>query len=54
MRVCESLTCEMFGSKALLQELQAQFGDRVRVQAVPCVGRCHDAPVAVVGTHPVH
>ena len=36
VRVCESLTCEMFGSKALLQELQAQFGDRVRVQAVPC------------------
>jgi NADH:ubiquinone oxidoreductase subunit F (NADH-binding)/NADH:ubiquinone oxidoreductase subunit E len=53
VRVCESLTCEMFKSRELIAELQAKFGDDVRVQAVPCVGRCHDAPVAVVGTHPI-
>ena len=53
VRVCESLTCEMFKSRELIAELEAKFGDGVRVQAVPCVGRCHDAPVAVVGTHPV-
>jgi NADH:ubiquinone oxidoreductase subunit F (NADH-binding)/NADH:ubiquinone oxidoreductase subunit E len=53
VRVCESLTCEMFKSRDLIPELQARFGDAVRIQAVPCVGRCNDAPVAVVGTHPV-
>jgi len=53
VRVCESLTCEMFKSRELIAELQTKFGDGVRVQAVPCVGRCHDAPVAVVGTRPV-
>ena len=53
VRVCESLTCEMFGSGQLIKELRAKFGDAVRVQPVPCVGRCDDAPAAVVGTNPV-
>lgn len=53
VRVCESLSCEMFGAKKLLAELEAKLGDSIRVQAVPCVGRCNAAPVAIVGTHPV-
>ena len=53
VRVCESLTCEMFKCRELIAELQAKFGDTVRIQPVPCVGRCHDAPVAMVGTNPV-
>ena len=53
VRVCESLTCEMFGAKKLLSNLEEMGADNVRVQAVPCVGRCQDAPVAIVGTNPV-
>ena len=53
VRVCESLTCEMFGAKQLLQALGTALEDNVRIQAVPCVGRCHEAPVAVVGTKPI-
>ncbi len=54
VRVCESLTCEMFGSAGLINQLYAiSDPDRVRIQPVPCVGRCHAAPVAVVGTNPV-
>jgi formate dehydrogenase len=53
VRVCDSLTCEMFGAKNLIRELQADKNQKVRIQPVPCVGRCHAAPVAVVGTHPV-
>ncbi len=53
IRVCESLTCEMFGAKKLLNELNTSLGDDIRVQGVPCVGRCNKAPVAIVGTHPV-
>ena len=54
VRVCESLTCEMFGARELIDELRATTdGKQVRVQPVPCVGRCEAAPVAVVGTNPI-
>jgi len=53
VRVCESLTCEMFGARQLLTELKGKSNDNIRIQAVPCVGRCAGAPVAIVGTHPV-
>ena len=54
VRVCESLTCEMFGAGSLIDELRATIdAAEVRVQPVPCVGRCQAAPVAVVGTNPV-
>lgn len=53
VRVCESVTCAMFNSRALQSELEDKFGDNVRIQPVPCVGRCAEAPVAVVGTNPI-
>ena len=53
VRVCDSVTCELFGARELINELQAGLGDGVRVQPVPCVGRCETAPVAVVGKNPV-
>lgn len=49
VRVCQSVTCEMFGSQQLYADLKKTLGDQVRIQSVPCVGRCHGAPVAVVG-----
>ena len=53
VRVCNSVTCEMFGATELLGVLQKGLGDGVRIQAVPCVGRCDQAPVAVVGKRAV-
>jgi NADH:ubiquinone oxidoreductase subunit F (NADH-binding)/NADH:ubiquinone oxidoreductase subunit E len=53
VRVCESLACDMFGASTLIDNLKAGLGDGVRVQPVPCVGRCQHAPVAVVGQNPV-
>ncbi|MBA3902198.1 MAG: NADH-quinone oxidoreductase subunit F [Rhodocyclaceae bacterium] len=53
VRVCNSVACEMAGANELLDGLRAALGDRVRVRAVPCVGRCECAPVAVVGRNPV-
>ncbi len=53
IRVCESLTCEMFGAKDLIETLKIKHKNEVRIQAVPCVGRCDAAPVAVVGTNPI-
>lgn len=55
VRVCDSVTCEMFGAEALVKQLSAlaQNDVGVRIQRVPCVGRCDAAPVAVVGQTPV-
>lgn len=53
VRVCESLTCAMYGGEELAATLAHRLGTEVRVQRVPCVGRCDVAPVAVVGQNPV-
>jgi formate dehydrogenase beta subunit len=53
VRVCESLACDMAGAHDLLHALESGLGDKVRVQKVPCVGRCQHAPVAVVGQNPI-
>jgi formate dehydrogenase beta subunit len=53
VRVCDSISCAMAGAEDLIGALQAALGDGVRVQPVPCVGRCEQAPVAVVGQNPV-
>jgi NADH:ubiquinone oxidoreductase subunit F (NADH-binding) len=37
----------------LVKDLRVRLGDNVRIQPVPCVGRCDSAPVAVAGTNPV-
>src|SRR6202007_527911 len=49
IRVCDSLTCAMFGAEKLLQELQNEAGPSIRVVRAPCVGFCDGAPVAEVG-----
>ena len=53
VRVCDSLSCEMGGANPLIAELKRALGDGVRVIPAPCVGRCEQAPVAVVGQNPV-
>ncbi|MEP6557127.1 MAG: NAD(P)H-dependent oxidoreductase subunit E, partial [Burkholderiales bacterium] len=53
VRVCDGLSCEMAGARALLDKLPALLGREVRVLAAPCIGRCEQAPAAVVGQHPV-
>jgi formate dehydrogenase len=53
VRVCDSLSCELAGAKALLAGLKQTLGSAVRVIPAPCVGRCEQAPVAVVGQNPV-
>ena len=53
VRVCDGLSCEMAGARDLLAKLPKILGKEVRVIAAPCVGRCENAPVAVVGQNPV-
>ena len=49
IRVCDSLTCAMFGAETMLRELQNKAGPGMRVVRAPCVGRCDTAPAAEVG-----
>ena len=53
VRVCDGLPCTMAGAGDLLARLPGLLGDRVRVIAAPCVGRCEQAPAVVVGQNPV-
>jgi NADH:ubiquinone oxidoreductase subunit F (NADH-binding)/NADH:ubiquinone oxidoreductase subunit E len=53
VRVCDSIACDIAGSRELLAALPALLGGDVRVLPAPCVGRCETAPVAVVGQNPV-
>ena len=53
VRVCETLSCKMAGADALLEQLPNTLGRVVRVIPAPCVGRCEQAPVAVVGRNPI-
>ena len=49
VRVCAGLSCEMAGAADLLARLPALLGTEVRVLASPCIGRCEQAPAALVG-----
>jgi len=51
VRVCDSLSCEMFGAQTLLAELTVKYGsgDKVRVVRAPCMGACDRAPACAVG-----
>ena len=49
VRVCDSLTCEMFGAQDLMAQLSKKSNSEVRVVRAPCMGRCDKAPVAEVG-----
>ena len=54
VRVCDSLTCSMFGAEPLLKALEAELGNEVRVIRAPCVGLCDVAPAVEVGHHFLH
>ncbi len=54
VRVCDGVACELAGAQSLLSKLPAILGNpNVKVVAAPCVGRCEQAPVAVVHQYPV-
>jgi NADH:ubiquinone oxidoreductase subunit F (NADH-binding)/NADH:ubiquinone oxidoreductase subunit E len=54
VRVCDSLTCAMFGAEPLLEALRAELGEGIRVVRAPCVGLCDQAPAVEVGHNFLH
>ena len=54
LRVCDGLSCEMAGAATLINNLKASLGtSKIKVVSAPCVGRCEQAPVAVVHQHEI-
>ncbi len=54
VRVCDGLSCEMAGALPLVSSLEKKLDfNKVRLQKVPCIGRCANAPVAQVGKRAV-
>lgn len=53
VRVCETLSCKLAGADALRDRLPQILGRDVRVIPAPCVGRCEQAPVVIVGRNPI-
>ncbi|HOB66837.1 NADH-ubiquinone oxidoreductase-F iron-sulfur binding region domain-containing protein [Ottowia sp.] len=49
VRVCQSLSCQLAGAEDLLARLPALLGADVAVVPAPCIGRCEQAPAALVG-----
>jgi formate dehydrogenase len=50
IRVCDSLSCELAGARALHAALAAEVDPAdIRVLRAPCLGRCDSAPVVEVG-----
>ena len=49
IRVCDSLTCSMFGSERLLEDTEKLTTKDVRIVRAPCMGACDKAPVAAIG-----
>jgi len=54
LRVCDGVACMLAGAEDLLARLNGLFDPgRVRVVRAPCIGRCAEAPAALVGRRAV-
>jgi len=50
IRVCDSLTCDLYGANKLIKELKSNLDpQKVRVVRAPCMGLCDKAPACEVG-----
>ena len=52
LRVCDGVSCELFGANDLYSKLE-MFTNKNSFDQVPCVGRCEQAPVAVINQNPI-
>jgi len=53
IRVCDSVSCELKNANELASTLESYYKGTVRIQKVPCIGRCQEAPAAVVKFNPI-
>jgi NADH:ubiquinone oxidoreductase subunit F (NADH-binding)/NADH:ubiquinone oxidoreductase subunit E len=54
VRVCDDMSCHLFGARQLREALEHQYASAsevVRVRDISCVGRCDHAPVVSINEH---
>ncbi len=51
IRVCDGLSCQLNGGAELLKTMTHEVDASLAVVAVPCIGRCEQAPAVCVGQH---
>ncbi|MCQ8895603.1 NAD(P)H-dependent oxidoreductase subunit E [Limnobacter humi] len=51
VRVCQSPSCRMAGSATLMAGIAQALPTDCRLEAVPCIGRCEQAPAVAIGQH---
>ena len=49
IRVCDSVTCEMMGAEALIDNLSRNANADIRILRAPCMGACDKAPAVAIG-----
>ena len=55
IRICDGLSCEMAGAQHLIKNVKEIIDEnKIRIQKVPCIGRCANAPAAQVGKKAVN
>src|SRR5438270_5991040 len=52
VRVCDSLSCALYGAEALMADLREHLDDDVRGVSARCVGGCEKAPLVAIGHAP--
>ena len=53
VRICDSLTCSLYGAERLLAELRGLSLSSTRILRAPCMGGCDHAPIASVGKNQI-
>ena len=55
IRVCNGLSCCMSGAKELFKAINRELESKPSISVVnaPCVGRCEQAPIAIVQKNPI-
>ncbi|MFK7866023.1 MAG: NAD(P)H-dependent oxidoreductase subunit E [Alphaproteobacteria bacterium] len=53
LRICTSVSCHLYDSQALLEDVKKICGDHIKVEAAPCMGLCDQAPAAMLGKNPM-
>lgn len=54
LKLCRAEACQARGVEALVAEVEAAAGSRVRVETVYCLGLCSVGPAAMTGGGAVH
>ena len=49
IRVCDSVTCSLFGSEKLFNQIKEKYDGELQILKAPCMGQCDFAPALELG-----